>query len=102
MWVVLHRRDAATQQYERVFGGISHERRGSFSTRRMVRTGDGNAPRAYVTAITAPARLLRDEEGNVVVGMVCGMEAARAEDAAVVEGTVPECVMISQTQTMNS
>ena len=102
MWKVLHRRDAASQQYERVFGGIGNERGGSFSTGRMVRACDGYTPRPYVTAITAPARLLCNKERNVVVGMVCCVEAARAENATVVEGAVPGCVTISQVPTTNS
>lgn len=67
----------------------------------MVRARDGYAPRPYVTAVTASARLLRNKERNVMVGMVCGVEAARAEDATVVEGTVPGSVMISQVQSTN-
>ena len=68
----------------------------------MVGARNGYAPRPYVTAITAPARLLRDKERNVVVGMVCSVKAARAEDATVVESAVPECVMISQSPTTNA
>ena len=62
----------------------------------MVRACDRYAPRPNVTAITTPARLLGDEERNIVVGVVCGVEAARAEDATVVECAVPGSVMISQ------
>jgi hypothetical protein len=62
----------------------------------MVRACDGYAPRPHVTAITTTARLLRNEERNIMVGVVCGVEAARAEDATVVECAIPGNVMISQ------
>ena len=68
----------------------------------MVRACNGYAPGPYVTTITTPARLLRNEERNVVVGMVCGVEAARAEDATIVECAVPESVMISQVASKNT
>ena len=101
MWVVLYGRNAAAQQHERIFCGIGNERGGGFSTGRMVRACDWYAPRPYVTAITTPAGLLRNKERDVVVGMVCCVEAARAEDATIVEGTIPGCV-ISQVPITNS
>jgi len=67
----------------------------------MVRARDGYSPRSYVTAITAPAGLLRDKERHVVVGVVGGVKAARAENATVIESAVPECDVISELPTVN-
>lgn len=89
MWVVLNRRDLATPQYRLMFGRISNKRGGSVGARGMVWAHDRYAPGPNVTTITAPAGLLCDKERHVVVGMVCGVEAARTEDATVVERTVP-------------
>ena len=50
----------------------------------MVGACDRYVPRPHVTAITTPARLLRNEERYVVVGVIRGVEAARAEDTTVV------------------
>jgi hypothetical protein len=55
----------------------------------MIWAQDQYAPGLDVTIITAPAGLLRNNERDVVVCVVCDVEAARAEDATVVEGTVP-------------
>ena len=55
----------------------------------MEGTSDRYSPRFFVTAIAAPAGLLSDEEAHVVVFVVCGMETLGAQNAAVVQSTVP-------------
>lgn len=89
MWVILYRRDITAPQRWLVFGCISNERVGGFGTGRMVWACDGHAPGSNITTIATPTGLLCNEERDVVVCVVCSVEAARAEDAAVIEGTIP-------------
>ena len=59
-----------------MFGCIANERYWGFGAGGMVWTCDGDAPGPNVTTVTAPAGLLRNKERDVVVCVVCGVEAA--------------------------
>jgi len=72
-----------------MFGCKSNKRGWGFSAGRMVRACDGHAPGPHVTTVTAPAGLLCDKERDVVIYVVCGVEAAGAKDATVIECAVP-------------
>ena len=64
----------------------------------MVWACDGHAPSPNVTTVTAPAGLLRNKERDVVVRVICGVEAAGAKDAAVIECTVPGRSLLARSQ----
>jgi hypothetical protein len=68
-----------------MFGCIINERCGGFGAGRMVWACDGHAPGPNVTTVTAPAGLLRNKERDVVVRVICCVEAAGAKDATVIE-----------------
>jgi hypothetical protein len=55
----------------------------------MQTTIEGEAPRFLITAITAAARLLCNEEADVVAGVICGMKTSGAQDAAVIQRAFP-------------
>jgi hypothetical protein len=64
----------------------------------MVWAFDGHAPGPNVTTVTAPARLLRNKERDVVVCVICSVEAAGAKDTAVIECTVPGRSLLVRSQ----
>ena len=63
----------------------------------MVRAIDWLAPGLDVSTIATPAGLLCNEEADIVVRMICGFEAARTEDAAIVECTIPAAMVSTHT-----
>jgi hypothetical protein len=64
----------------------------------MVWACDWRAPGPNVTTVTAPAGLLRNKEGDVVVCVICSVEAAGAKDTAVIECAVPGRSLLVQSQ----
>ena len=61
----------------------------SIGRRGMIWAVEGNAPFFSGTAIAASAGLLRDEEANIVVEMVCRVKASCTHHPAVVQRTIP-------------
>jgi hypothetical protein len=55
----------------------------------MIGTPDGYSPCFFVTAIAAPARLLSNEEADLMIFVVGGMEATGAQHAAIVQRAIP-------------
>ena len=64
----------------------------------MIRACDGHAPSPNVATVTAPAGLLRNKERDVVVCVICGVEAAGAKDATVVECAIPGILLLVRSQ----
>jgi hypothetical protein len=52
-------------------------------------------PRFFIATVTAPARLLGDEERDVVTCMVCGSKASGTQHAAIVSSAVPGVSSVS-------
>ena len=63
----------------------------------MVRAADIVPPGLDVTTVAATTGLLCNEEADIVVRMICGFEAARTEDAAIVECTIPAAMVSTHT-----
>jgi hypothetical protein len=47
-------------------------------------------PGLYVSAIATSADLLSDEEANIMIGVITGMEATTTQRVAIVESAVSE------------
>jgi len=52
-------------------------------------TTDRNTPGLFVTTVATSAWLLSNEEADVVICVIGGVKAAGAEDATVIQRTVP-------------
>jgi hypothetical protein len=64
----------------------------------MIWACDGHAPGPNVTTVTAPTGLLRNKERDVVVCVICGVEAAGAKDATVIECAIPGRSLLARSQ----